>query len=312
MKKVLFSAIAIAAMVGCSKTEEIEIDNWNGELRITSGIESRASGTLWESGDAIGVFMSETTTTTAVGLHNTQYTTDTDTGSAEFKTPDTVTPLYYPQSGTVDIVAHYPYNTSASVDSYPIDVTSQSVITDAQGATTDNSDLTAIDFMSTKKMVGESKSSSAISLTFYHLLTQVKVVLTPGDGLTADDLKTATVKISGTKATATAGLTYDATTYKPSATFDTNGATTATDLSVKAVDGTATLIVVPQSDNVTFTITVANIGDLTTAATDLTFTSGYEQTYSIEVNRTAASITSSTIFGWVSTGNTTDGTLSAK
>lgn len=292
MKKILFSAIAIVAMVGCSKTESIEIENWDGELQITSGIETRASETTWEANDAIGVFMSNTGTTTAIGAHNTKYTTSSTTSTAEFTADTGTTPLYYPQSGSVDIVAHYPHNASSSVDSYPVDVT-------------DQDDLTAIDFMSSK-VVGVAKSSTALDLKFYHLLSQVKVVLEPATdgGLTTDDLKSATVTISGTKATATATLDYDTTNSKPTASYVTSG--NATDLSVTAASSTAKLIVVPQSATVTFTITVANAGVfVSTISSVATFASGDEHTYTISVSKTAVTIKEATFKGWDS-GNTGD------
>ncbi|MFR9529535.1 MAG: fimbrillin family protein [Rikenellaceae bacterium] len=297
MKKIIFAAVAIAAMVGCSKTESVEIDDWSGELRITSGIETRASGTTWAKDDKIGVFMSNTGGTTAVGLHNSKYTTSSEISTADFTADTDVTPLYYPQSGDVDIVAHYPYNSSATVDSYPICVA-------------DQSKLEEIDFMSTK-VVEAVKSSSSLSLTFYHLLSQVKVVLEAGDGLTDTELESATVEISGTKVEATAELDYDTTASKPTANYNIDSETVAQKISTTAADGTATFIVVPQMATVTFTISVDQVGDLVTPSQLLTFVSGNEHTYEIKVSRTAAIIKGATIEGWGGS-ETSDGSFVAK
>ncbi|MFR9566852.1 MAG: fimbrillin family protein [Rikenellaceae bacterium] len=284
MNKVISAIAAIAILASCAKTEDSTTDNWDGELRISSGISTRASGTTWEENDAIGVFMSTTGTETAVGAHNTKYTTLSTSSTAEFSVHSDFTDLYYPQSGNVDIVAHYPYSESAALTTYSVDVS-------------DQSDLTAIDFMSAK-MVGVAKSKTALALTFYHLLSQLKVTLTPAEdgGLTAAELASATIKVSGIQVAATATVDYDTTNEVPTATYSLSGDATA--LSLTASSSEATFIVVPQTADVTFTITVAGYGDFYATASGATFTSGDEHAYTISVSRTAVKIEGATINPW--------------
>lgn len=279
-------AFALVALASCSKTDNVDTDGWNGELLITSGIETRASGTTWENGDAIGVFMNYTDTYDAVGLHNTKYTTSSTTTKAEFTVDSNndFVDLYYPQSGNVDIMAHYPYDKDATVTTYPVDVT-------------DQTDLTVIDFMSAK-MVNVAKSQDARALSFYHMLSQLKVTLVPADngGLTAADLAEAIVTVSGTQVAAKATVDYDKTNVKPTATFELSGI--ATDLSVEAESGVATFIVIPQTQDMTFTITIDEVGEFYVTTSDVEFTSGDEHNYTISVSKTAVKIEGATINAW--------------
>lgn len=285
MKNIFLAALALVALASCSKTESVEISNvWSGELRISSGIETRATETTWEADDTIGVFMSNTGTTDAVGLHNTKYSTSSTATSATFTVDADFDELYYPQSGDVDIVAHYPYNSSATLSTYPIDVEAQS-------------DLTTIDFMSAK-MVGVAKSKTALALKFYHLLSQLKVTLTPATdgGLTVSDLAAATITVSGTQTSATATLGYDSTEEMPTATFSLSGNTV--DLSLAATNSIATFIVVPQTTSLTFTITVAEVGEFYVTINNTKLTPGDEHSYAISVSRTTATIEGATINPW--------------
>ncbi len=284
MKKIFLALAATAMFVGCSKTDSVEIESWDGELRITSGIETRASGTTWQASDSIGVFMSTTATTTAIGLHNTKYTTTSSSTEADFTVDSEFTDLYYPQSGSVDVVAHYPYSASATLSTYPVSVATQT-------------NLPAIDLMSAK-VIGVAKSKTALDLKFYHLLSQLKVTLSPasGGGLTASDLATASVKVSGSKVAATATIGYDATEGQPTASFELSG--DEADLSLAATSSVATFILVPQTADLTFTISVSGYGDFVVDASAVALTSGDEHTYTISVSRTEAKITGNTISPW--------------
>ncbi len=296
MKKILLSALALLTLASCVKNEDVATsDTWNGELRISSGIETRASGKTWDSGDAIGVFMNLTTGDyDAVGDPNTKYTTTSINTSADFTVATNFSDLFYPASGTVDIVAHYPYNGSAELATYPVNVTTQ---------TTPKN----IDFMSAKKL-DVAKSSDELNLVFYHLLSQLSITLTAatGGGLTEADLKGATVTVSGTVAEATANVGY--AEGVPTATYDVS-AGTAVDLSLTAGDDetSVTFIVVPQTKSVTFIITLADgKTSYSTAATTLGFTSGNNHSYTLSVSNTAVEIKGATIEDWVSSGATTE------
>lgn len=289
---------AIAIMASCAKENVETTDVWDGELRISSGIETRASGTMWDDGDAIGVFMNETDNYEPIGTHNTPYSTSLSAASAtaSFSVVSTTDapfdPLYYPQSDKVDIMAHYPYNADATVVTYPIDVTTQTPSKN-------------IDFMSAK-MVGVEKSKDELKLEFFHLLSQLKITLAPADGggLTTDDLASATVKVSGTQVTAEAKVGYDSTEGVPTATYTLSGE--ATDLSLVTSSSVATFILVPQTADVTITITVDKVGEFYVSVSSMALTSGDEHSYTISVSRTAAIISGAKINGWDEDGEVVD------
>lgn len=294
MKKIILAFATIATIASCSKENVETTDVWNGELRISSGITTRASGTSWDDGDEIGVFMSLTGSTTEVGTHNTPYSTTLSAASttASFSVLSTIDaqfdPLYYPQSGQVDIVAHYPYDEDASLSIYPINVENQTSAKD-------------IDFMSAK-MVNVVKSSTELNLEFYHLLSQLNITLTPATdgGLTEGQLASATVTVSGTQVEAEAELSADYDNvndkYIPTAKFTISG--DATYLSLEASSSKASFILVPQTTDVTITITVSGVGVFTVEVDDMALESGNEYNYTISVSKTAAKIEGATIVGW--------------
>ncbi|MFR9662018.1 MAG: fimbrillin family protein, partial [Rikenellaceae bacterium] len=55
MKKIIVSALAIAAMAGCSESGESGVKIGTMAAAFSSSITTRASGTEWEAGDAIGI-----------------------------------------------------------------------------------------------------------------------------------------------------------------------------------------------------------------------------------------------------------------
>ncbi len=284
MKKIILALAVIATVASCSKSDNVETpDNWGGELRITSGIATRAVDQTWDSGDAIGVYMTQTGSTTKyIGEANTHYSTTSTSTSADFSVVSPDEQLYYPQSGDVDILAYYPYVSGVEVGAYPVNVLTQTP-------------SKSIDLMiaTAEEVV---KSKTAIPLTFDHKLSKVVVTLTPAEnsGLTIDDLKSMSVVLSGTKAEAT----YDLNTE--SIDFGENQAAAIT--LPTAVVGTAsaviTSIVIPQSATPTFTFTLGGTDSYSVTASAMTFVSGSEHNYTIEITKTAAIITGSKINKW--------------
>lgn len=282
MKKHLLTALALVALASCTKSESVEIE-YDDELKITSGIATRVVDQTWESGDAIGVYMTEKGSTTAyIGKANTQYSTTSDDTSADFSVVSPDAPLYYPQSGNVDIMAYYPYVSGVTVGAYPLDVTTQTP-------------SKSIDLMiATESDVVKSKDD--VELTFDHKLSKVVITLAPADnsGLTINDLKSMSVVLSGTIAKASYEL--NATTID----FGTNSAAAIT--LPTAVVGTAsaviTAIVIPQKATPKFTFTLAGTDNYSVTASELTFVGGSEHNYTIEITKTEAIIKGSTIAGW--------------
>ncbi len=286
MKRILLSAIALVVLVSCSKTEDVE-SAYDGELKITSSIATRAVDQNWESGDAIGVYMTETgSTTDYVGKANTQYSTTSTTESADFSVVSPDVMLYYPQSGDIDLMAYYPYKSDISVGAYPLDVTTQSP--------SKNIDL----MIATASKV--EKNKDAIPLTFDHKLSKVVITLTPADnsGLSVDDLKDMSVVLSGTITEAT----YDLNATTSPIDFGDDAAAADITLPTAVVGETSaviTSIVIPQSATPKFTFTLGGTDSYDVTASSMEFVGGNEHNYTIAITKTAAIITGSKINNWV-------------
>lgn len=181
----------------------------DGCVRFTAGIgnqavaaipATRASGTTWASGDAIGIFM--------VG-HGT---VDVEAGNKKFSSlggNDTFTPvagneIYYPMvsSMKVDFIVYYPYKEDASFDAdLPVTIATDQTTTDAQPG---------CDLMwakADKNGSGYTKDADAttpVALTFGHCLAKLRMNCTVDVSVGAT-LDNATVTISGMNT----GSTFD-------------------------------------------------------------------------------------------------------
>ena len=183
--------VVVMLAVGCrsshsdTPTESI----YDGELRLTSGITSRAYGTTWEKSDVVGVYMLESDQKVLVGEKNTPYTTSETTATAMFVAVGT--PLYYPESGLVDVLAYYPYDVGVENGVYKINTTNQSNIGD-------------IDLLLARRN-GVGRSDGSLALDFDHVLSKIVVTLKADtdSNFTPEELASATVKLSGTICEAT-------------------------------------------------------------------------------------------------------------
>ncbi len=287
MKKIIYSVFALVALASCAKeTKEVESFDDN-VVRISSGIETRASGTSWSSGDAISVF-----------AYNTGQTSDSDkiadnikhtansSGTSSLFTPTSY--FYYPTDGTnIDVYAIYPYAESTTLSTYSIDVSSEK-----------QSDHTLIDLMSAK-VTNQEKSADPISMTFSHILAQVQVTLSAAEngGLKDDDIAAATVKLGGTIVSGN----YSIASSSNNAITLTSGAV-ASNIEITATDKVATFMVIPQEATLVFTITVDGV-NYSTSDTTFTMASSSIYAYDITVSKTAVQINGSTINAWSSIGS---------
>lgn len=198
MKAKLFMTMAAATMIlaGCSNDENEVTDNWNGEIRLTSGVtvQTRAnssdvpdkqianSQTVYAWADKVGGSEGyiQAWTLTAQG-------DGTFTGSSQYYPTDNANLNFYAMHGNF---AAFTENTST----FPASAITHAVNADQSENLGDNylkSDL----LYGLKKDV--TRSASAVNLTFYHLLSKVEVALKSGAG--NPDLTDATVTIENTK-----------------------------------------------------------------------------------------------------------------
>jgi len=299
MKKQLIFAAAALALAACSNDEHM--DNWAGEIRLSSSLSVQETNTraatdvqddAFLSGENVDVYISEnqsagqaaeTVTTYAQPLTYT-------TGASGVMNIAQANQPYFPTSGNgVNIYAVYPSNVG----------TTFSINSDQSG----DANYKASDLMYGTAANPVARTSSTVPVTFKHLLSKVTITLVAGSGLTDADLTDAKVTllnvlpdVSFTASTGTIG------TAEGTATPVVVKSATDANLSNSA-------IVVPQNLAANFVqVDLADGGTLTGSLNDgatPSLASGNEYTYTITVNLTALNIISE-ITPW--TGNTGSGT----
>lgn len=151
----LFYLGALSALVltGCKDNDDNSEWMTDGVV-FTSHIEgmvSRASGSAWSDGDKVGIYMNAGGT----DFENYEYTASADGALTAAKQT-----LKYPEEGTADFFAYYPYQSGISGKTYAVDVT-------------DQSDPTKIDLLYATK-TGIS-NGEAVNFAFSHQLSQIVI-----------------------------------------------------------------------------------------------------------------------------------------
>lgn len=179
-------ALSALALTSCKSNDDNS--EWLGSdgIMFTSyieGLTSRASGSAWDDGDKVGIFM----TAGADEFENRQYTASaagalTPAGSA-LKWPEGVE--------TADFLAYYPYTASLNGKTYAVDVTNQD-------------DPKAIDLLYSNNATGIA-NGNAVNLAFKHQLSQI--VITVGKDETIASTSGLAITISGMNTKANFDLT---------------------------------------------------------------------------------------------------------
>ena len=299
--KCLFLAAAALTLTACSNDDE----NLNGgpvAAQVTAGIggvQTRASGTTWDSGDAIGI---STIGSTLTSYANMKYTTSGDgnfTHAAELGGEDSGM-FFQDADETVTFRAYYPFHGNEYTDAGTIsDVT-----------TDDQTKQSSFDFLFATGATA-SKSSPTVSFnntvkentSFTHRMSRLVLNITTdaNAGFTASDVAQGTYFLSG---------------IKHSGTFDTqNGTATATgeptpDWQITAANTgtgdefTYSMILYPQNvTSLTFKATI-NGQDYTCELTPA-LAAATSYTYNITVKKTKLEVSNCDIADWGS-GATVD------
>lgn len=264
---------ALLVLAGCSNDENETIDNWNGEIRLVSGVtvqQTRANSDgvpdtqIAASQQVKVVVAKQVDDTKDYAGYSLDFTADGNGGLSN------ATPMYYPASGMgVSIYAYHPSNAAA---------TGNFSVVENQSAENDyyQSDL----LYSAKK--DYSRQKVAHSLSFVHKLCKVEYKLVAGTG--TPNLAGATVQwlnvaktIGFTPETGALGTSLaETTTITPHATY---GA-----------------IIVPQTvaaSTKLLLVTLANGGQLYyTPEAEQLFETGKKYMYTITVNLSGLSVKS--------------------
>ena len=273
----LFYLGALSALVltGCKDNDDNSEWMTDGVI-FTSHIEgmvSRASGSAWSDGDKVGIYMSAGGT----DFENYEYTASADGAlTAAGKT------LKYPEEGTADFFAYYPYQTSISNKTYAVNVS-------------DQSDPTKIDLLYATK-TGIS-NGEAVNFAFSHQLSQIVINVSHDE--TIASLNGLKIQVKGMNTQASFALA--------------DGTLTSTDskadfaMNVNAEGTTAEAIILPTAD-LTGAQLVFTLADGKSFGWDLTqsdvssFDKGTKYTYNASLSMTngqpSADMGNATIDDW--------------
>ncbi len=287
MKRVIIAALAIAAMVGCTK-ESDSISDMEGDVAAvftSAAIDTRLSedGTKWSASESIGITMVDilsNTETIASNGDNVQYqsTNTEEATSVSFEVAAGATALLYPLSGSVKFYAYYPYEASVADYIYAADISDQSKNIDFMTAATGETD----------------KSTPSVNFNFSHRFSLLTLEITPNDDISS--LDGVEVTISGISTTAN----YDIRTGEQDPSSTLGGSSAVVTFNTKEylqesigsyvittesqVDKVvATIIMLPETlaGDASLTFTLGATTYTTSIPKATTFTAGKNHTYNI-------------------------------
>ncbi len=252
-------SLMLSVVAGCDADKEIVTDPEAGhELTFRAHVgappQTRVADTNWDSGDMIGVFMTDETGATTLEANNRYVTTSSE---GVFNALELSDRIFLPDDLPVDLWAYYPHDPAASNFEVPVDIT-------------DQSDQSGLDLLrATLDDVGS--FATPPTFTFSRQMTRLMFNVTAGQGISS-----------------LSGLEVAVSEVPTLATFDVkSGAMDIDNNSVAPFEGKVTvsgrtarveITMLPGSQpTVTFTLE----GDPFVWEADRTFAGGNRHTYSL-------------------------------
>lgn len=294
-KKIFFYATAALVLTACSSDEPAQGD-FDGSVAAQvsadiEGVRSRAAGTTWDNGDAIGI---STTSTGKTSYANMKYVT---TGGGSF-THDggAATGIFFQDTQDVTFSAYYPFTGDEK--------TAAGIISNV---TTENqAEQKQFDFLfasSAKANYAAPQLNFTGNAAFSHKMTRliVNIKTDANSGFTASDVTSGTYTISGIKHSGTFNTATGEATVTGNATDDWTITATAAD-----ADGVRTYSMILYPQNVATLTLKATIADqLYTCDLTPALASGMSYTYTITVRKTGLTVSNCAINSWGDGGNNT-------
>lgn len=291
-------ATAALLFASCGNEENEVMDNWNGEIRLSSGVavqQTRANSgdvpdTQIAENQLIGIYVAKIQGESPAydGYTNVSAKADGTGGFSEYSTL-----MYYPKSGkAVSISAYHPYNDKTG-DEYDF------VVAEDQSkslANYYNSDL----LYSASTDIEYSKN--AHSLTFKHLLSKITCTLKAGGGI--GSVNGATVAIVNVEK----AVKFNRTTGVVNSTPDASK-------KGDVILGEYGAIIAPQTmsgSTKLLKVTLAGVEYYYTTTEKETFAAGTLYHYNITVNETTGLTVTSTITPWEGVGSNTKEVIAEK
>jgi hypothetical protein len=190
VNQLLFLATAAAAVTSsCQKAPVSEQEITKAvtfSSTISNQVTTKAAGANWESNDAIGVFMKTGSGLSNALASNKQYVTTK--GDGNFSASSITEEINYPADGSnVDFIAYYPYQTTITNNTYPVNVA-------------DQTQQNKIDLLYANNVTGANKNKPNAQLQFGHKLSKVELTIAAGTGVSS--LTGLTVTYNGFNTTA--------------------------------------------------------------------------------------------------------------
>lgn len=291
--KLFISAALVLSLTGCSSDQEITYTPV--AATVTAGIDgglTRANGSSWETGDAIGI--------SGGSYSNMKYKNISESSNAaKFEHDGGIeTGIFFKDAEKHNFTAYYPFKSSEKISAGSISVN-----------TSDQSIQKDFDFLFAPAVEG-SRDKSELGFTFSHKMTRVvlQVNVDVASGILSDKADEAIFQLDGLKHEGTFN-----TLTGVAAPADNASVTNEWVLANPKVDSQTktkeyTLILLPQTiaqnSNLTFRAVIN--GENFTCKLTSNLVEGVSYTYAITVKKTGLEVSECTISNW-SDGNGKNG-----